>query len=215
METMSLTIAARYENTGLYVDQDAEASKKERGRILDEVVSVTGWSRDNAWRRLTGSVKERAVRAGPRPRGRSPSRERNPRDDPLLQGWRARGAGYPEPREKEMKMGYWYHPEIEEHTIGAVMDYTDKHRDEILKIEFADGESYIATFFAAYESENTGELDIEENDPRYDQFYVVTFVITKILQDGTRRYNDSLSLDYRDFPTRITNADTGHIIYQS
>ena len=112
-------------------------------------------------------------------------------------------------------MGYWYHPEIEEHTIGAVMDYTDKHRDEILKIEFADGESYIATFFAAYESENTGELDIDESDARYDQFYVVSFVITKILQDGTRRYNDSLSLDYRDFPTRITNADTGHIIYQS
>lgn len=114
-----------------------------------------------------------------------------------------------------MNMGYWYHPEIEEDTIGVIMDYTDEHWDEKLKIEFANGESYIATFFAAYESENSGELDIDEDDPRYDQFYVVSFTITDVLQDGARRYKDALPIDYRDFPTRITNADTGHIIYEA
>lgn len=112
-------------------------------------------------------------------------------------------------------MSYWYHPEIEEQTVGVVMTYASGHCDEKLKIEFADGESYVATFFTAYESENTGELDIDEDDPRYDQFYVISFDITDVLQDGTRRYDDSLSIDYRDFPTRITNADTGHVIYQA
>ncbi len=46
-------------------------------------------------------------------------------------------------------MGHWCHPEIEEATVGVVMDYTDEHWDERLKIESADGESYIATFFTA------------------------------------------------------------------
>jgi len=35
----------------------AKASKKDKGRLLDEVVAVTGWSRDNARRRLTAAAK--------------------------------------------------------------------------------------------------------------------------------------------------------------
>ena len=34
-----------------------KASKKDRGLILDQVMSVTGWSRDNARRRLAGAVR--------------------------------------------------------------------------------------------------------------------------------------------------------------
>jgi hypothetical protein len=34
-----------------------KASKKDKGRVLDEVVSVTGWSRDNARRRLVEAAK--------------------------------------------------------------------------------------------------------------------------------------------------------------
>ena len=37
-----------------------KAKKSERGRILDDVVSVTGWSRDNARRRLTAAAKRPA-----------------------------------------------------------------------------------------------------------------------------------------------------------
>lgn len=34
----------------------AKVSKKDKGRVLDQVVEVTGWSRDNARRRLTAVV---------------------------------------------------------------------------------------------------------------------------------------------------------------
>src|SRR5699024_11737110 len=34
-----------------------KASKQVRGRILDQLVGVTGWSRDNARRRLTAAAK--------------------------------------------------------------------------------------------------------------------------------------------------------------
>jgi len=35
-----------------------KARKKDKGRVLDEVVSVTGWSRDNARRRLTAAAEQ-------------------------------------------------------------------------------------------------------------------------------------------------------------
>lgn len=35
----------------------AKARKKDKGWVLDEVVAVTGWSRDNARRRLTAAAK--------------------------------------------------------------------------------------------------------------------------------------------------------------
>lgn len=44
---------ARAEITGRYAVAYVRASKKTKGLILDEVVAVTGWSRDNARRRLT------------------------------------------------------------------------------------------------------------------------------------------------------------------
>ena len=50
------------------------ADKRTKGRILDEVTSVTGWSRDNARRRLTGAAQRppgagRQVASGPAIRG--------------------------------------------------------------------------------------------------------------------------------------------------
>ena len=41
----------------LFRSEYAGASKGVKGRILDEVVSVTGWSRDNARRRLVAALK--------------------------------------------------------------------------------------------------------------------------------------------------------------
>ncbi len=52
-----LTMAARVEVTTRYAKEYMRAGKKDRGRILDEVVSVTGWSRDNARRRLSAAAK--------------------------------------------------------------------------------------------------------------------------------------------------------------
>ena len=62
-------MVARVEITAKYAREYAKASKKQRGRLLDEVVAVTGWSRDNARRRLA-----QAAKPGPRAVG-----ERKPR----------------------------------------------------------------------------------------------------------------------------------------
>lgn len=67
---------ARVEITTRYAKRYARASKSDKGRILDEVVSVTGWSRDNARRRLSAAAVSppgsgRQVARRPR-RARSP-----------------------------------------------------------------------------------------------------------------------------------------------
>jgi hypothetical protein len=51
------SMATRAEVTHKYAKAYAAAGKKDRGRMLDEVVSVTGWSRDNAGRRLVAAAK--------------------------------------------------------------------------------------------------------------------------------------------------------------
>ena len=51
-----LSMASRADVTNKYAKAYAKASKKDRGRMLDEVVSVTGWSRDNARRRLVAAA---------------------------------------------------------------------------------------------------------------------------------------------------------------
>jgi hypothetical protein len=48
---------SRAEVTSRYAKAYVKASKKDKGRVLDEVVSVTGWSRDNARRRLVAAAK--------------------------------------------------------------------------------------------------------------------------------------------------------------
>jgi hypothetical protein len=52
-----LSMTSRAEVTTRYAKAFAKASKKDKGRILDQVVEVTGWSRDNARRRLTAAAK--------------------------------------------------------------------------------------------------------------------------------------------------------------
>ncbi len=47
-----LSMMSRAEITARYAKAYVRASKKDRGRVLDQVVEVTGWSRDNARRRL-------------------------------------------------------------------------------------------------------------------------------------------------------------------
>lgn len=54
---------SRAEVTTRYAVAYAKASKKDKGRVLDQVVSVTGWSRDNARRRLVAAAS-RSPRSG-------------------------------------------------------------------------------------------------------------------------------------------------------
>ena len=62
-------MSARAEITAKYARAYRAAPKGERTRLLDEVVAVTGWSRDNARRRLREAAK-------PRPAKRRRQRER-------------------------------------------------------------------------------------------------------------------------------------------
>ncbi len=71
-----LSMASRAEVTTKYAKAYAGAAKKDKGRILDQVVEVTGWSRDNARRRLVSAASRppgsgRQVAATPR-RPRAP-----------------------------------------------------------------------------------------------------------------------------------------------
>ena len=50
-------MGSRAEVTSRYANAYARASKKDKGRVLDQVVEVTGWSRDNTRRRLVAAVK--------------------------------------------------------------------------------------------------------------------------------------------------------------
>ncbi|MEZ5087896.1 MAG: hypothetical protein R2722_17230 [Tessaracoccus sp.] len=48
MSTKGMSLAARVEVTKKYATAYAAASKKDKSRILDTVVAVTGWNRDHA-----------------------------------------------------------------------------------------------------------------------------------------------------------------------
>lgn len=71
-----LTMASRAEVTTKFARDYARASKKDKGLVLDQVVAVTGWSRDNARRRLTAAAARSPGRgksvAQPSRRARSP-----------------------------------------------------------------------------------------------------------------------------------------------
>ncbi len=54
-----------------YAGAYAKASKKDKGRILDEVCVVTGWSRDNARRRLVAAARRTPGHRKPEPRARA------------------------------------------------------------------------------------------------------------------------------------------------
>ena len=52
-----LSMNSRAEVTTRYAKAYVKAAKGDKGRILDEVVGVTGWSRDNARRRLSMAAR--------------------------------------------------------------------------------------------------------------------------------------------------------------
>ena len=52
-----LSMSSRAEITTRFARAYVKAGKADKGRILDRVVEVTGWSRDNARRQLTAASK--------------------------------------------------------------------------------------------------------------------------------------------------------------
>lgn len=106
----------------------------------------------------------------------------------------------------------WFHPE-EAHQVGAVLRYERSHPGARYSVKFPDGESYVCCYDTDYESENSGDLDIEMDDPRYDEFYQIAMEIVETIQTGDRRYQDGLTLDYRDWPVLIKDLDSGTVVY--
>ncbi len=106
----------------------------------------------------------------------------------------------------------YFHPE-EELQFGVLEQYEDKHPGTRYLVEFPDGESYVCRYFTSYESENGGELDLEMDDPRYDEFYQIAMKIVEMIRSGERRYQDVFTLDYRDWPTLIKDLDRGAVVY--
>jgi uncharacterized membrane protein len=51
-----LSMATRHEITKKYTREYKRASKKDKGRMLDDLVAVTGWSRANAQRAITSGT---------------------------------------------------------------------------------------------------------------------------------------------------------------
>src|SRR5690625_3563335 len=72
-----LSMTSRAEITSKYARAYAKAAKKDKGRILDEAVGVTGWSRDNARRRLTAAAS-RSPGSG-RQVAKRPRKQRSPK----------------------------------------------------------------------------------------------------------------------------------------
>ena len=66
-------MTSRAEVTTRYARAFKAADKRTKGRILDEVVSVTGWSRDNARRRLTTASQSPQAPDARSPRGHASS----------------------------------------------------------------------------------------------------------------------------------------------
>lgn len=116
-------------------------------------------------------------------------------------------------RKGEVAMTY-FHPE-EEFQFGVLEEYDDNHPGIRYLVEFPDGESYVCRSFALYESENGGELDIEMDDPRYDEFYQIAMDIVETIETGGRRYHDGLTLDYRDWPALIKDVDRDAVVYRA
>ena len=58
-----MSMATRHEITKRYARKYAAAAKKDKGRMLNELVGVTGWSRANA-RRAIAAASNVAARPG-------------------------------------------------------------------------------------------------------------------------------------------------------
>lgn len=106
----------------------------------------------------------------------------------------------------------YYHAE-EEFQVWTLEGYERQHPGAKYLIQFADTESYVCIFDSAYDSENSGELDIEEGNLLYDEFHQVVVEIVEVRSPGLRPYNEFLMLDYRDWPERITDVNTGTVVY--
>ena len=130
-----LSMSTRREITKKYAREYAAASKKDRGRMLDELVGATGWSRANARRQ----VRAATVRKGPQRAIKRALRPRTYGYDTLrllIRVWML--AGQPSGKYLAATMGLWL-PNLEQHEeFGDDAHRLDDHtRTQLLQISGA------------------------------------------------------------------------------
>lgn len=139
-------MAARAEITTTYARAYVKAGKKDKGRLLTEVVGVTGWSRDNARRRLTAAAK-RAPGSG-RQVAKRPRKPRKPKYSydtlrVLQKVWAASGGQCGKYLAVSMKIqldGLEHHGEL----VGGQDRYSPLVRAELLAMSAASIDRYLA-----------------------------------------------------------------------
>lgn len=105
--------------------------------------------------------------------------------------------------------------EEEKFQVTAILSYLNQHTSDHFLLTFSDNESYLVAPDLVYESDNAGELDIEEGDPRFDEFIQISFKVLKAVRGGHRRFGNFVVIDYRDFPVLVTDEATGEIVYDA
>lgn len=106
-----------------------------------------------------------------------------------------------------------FHHSEENAQVWALECFDEEHPGSRYLIEFADGEAYVGELETAYDSDNAGELGIEMDDPLYHEFHQVIIKVFSEVSGGLRVFNGFVTIDYRDFPVRITERSTGQVIY--
>src|SRR5262249_55634889 len=139
-----LSMTSRAEITVKFARAYAKASKAGKGQILDQVVGVTGWSRDNARRRLTAAARPPGAgrqAAKPCRRQRMPKYSYDARKG-LQKGWGA--SGRPRGRYLAASMGLQLDA-LERH--GELVDGQDRYspdvRAELLAMSSATIDRYL------------------------------------------------------------------------
>jgi len=137
---------SRAEVTSRYAKAYVKAAKKNKGRVLDEVVSVTGWSRDNARRRLVAAAQRPP---GPgRQVGKQQRRPRSPKFSydavkVLQRVWAASGGQCGKYLAASMAIqlaGLERHGEL----VDGVDRYSPAVREELLTMSAASIDRYLA-----------------------------------------------------------------------
>ena len=128
-----LSMAAKTEITKKRAREYGRASKKVKGKILDELAATVGWSRANARRALTAAGKRkgpaRAVKHTPRPRTYGYDTLKL-----LIQVWNL--AGRPSGKYLAATMGIWL-PKLEHHGELDQKRLSDRTRAQLLKVSGA------------------------------------------------------------------------------
>ena len=110
--------------------------------------------------------------------------------------------------------------EEEKTTFLPLYSYWDEHEDELLVVTYGEGDSFLCSLEAEFESGNSDEHEM--GDPGYDEFHVIIADVEKTLADGPNkegsRHADgapfrSLSITYRHFPAHV-ETQAGEVVYQ-